>query len=137
MHQLPLMRFRIYLATPEAPETAHEVHDLVVIPADRMKAERLSTQLLAPSQRGKSAREDHAETWALLWLWCAATRAGVTAQGFEDFTGWVLDYDRLKLTDDGQLVVVGGPDDTDDDDLEAEDDPEVGPTRPVAGTTSP
>jgi hypothetical protein len=105
-----------------------------------MKAERLSTQLLAPSQRGKSAREDHAETWALLWLWCAATRSGVTAQGFEDFTGWVLDYDRLKLTDDGQLVVDGAEDtdelDDDDDELEAED-PEVGPTPLAVPTSSP
>lgn len=133
---LQLQRFRVHLGDPNQP-TPEATHDLVILPADRMRAERLSTQLLAPSQRGKDARGENAETWLMLWLWCAATRVQLTADPFDDFAGRVLDYDRLKLTADGELVLAKRDDDQDEDDDEDDEDPELGPTRPTAPTPSP
>lgn len=94
---LKILRYRLYLLTdPTAPVDPAE-HDVVLLPVDRMRAERESTKLLTPSQRNRKA---HPETWMLLWLWCAAVRAGVTLEDFETFAGHVVDYDELDAAGD-------------------------------------
>lgn len=101
---MQLMRFRVYTAPdPQRPDEATTVaHDLLVMPADRMRAERASTTELPPAQRGPKATSSHPETWVLLWLWCAATRLGLTADKFPAWAATVVDYDRLDA--DGQAV---------------------------------
>lgn len=121
---MQLMRFRIYTDGPTGAETP-DTADLTVLPADRMRAERASTAELAPSQRGPGAAKAHPETWVLLWLWCAATRVGLTSAGFADWATTVLDYDRLDA--DGQLVAA----ETAPEDVEH---PAVDPTQ-LAGPT--
>jgi hypothetical protein len=116
---LTLLRFRVYTS-----ETTH--HDLTVIPADRMRAERASTTELPPSQRGEGASKVHRESYLMLWLWCAARRAQVTTDSFQTWAETVLDYDRL--TPEGEPVA----DDTPAEDVE--DEP-VGPTQTAALTT--
>lgn len=121
-----VMRFRIYTdpADATAPAASYVTHDLVILPADRMRAERESTTLLPPSQRGGNARKEHAETWILLWLWCSAVRHQITTESFKDWQLTVLDYDRLDA--DGNVVTR---------DAQEVDDPAVDPTQPGAPTT--
>lgn len=121
------MRFRIYTEGPD-PAANCVTHDLAILPADRMRAERASTKELPPSQRGPGAVKANSETYVLLWLWCAATRTGITAAGFAEWADTVLDYDRLNP--DG--TVQGDDDDPDDD-----DEPELGPTRPGEPMSGP
>lgn len=118
-----VQRFRVYLDA--GPATPTEL-DLAILPADRMRAERASTTELPPSQRGPNASQHHPNTWVLLWLWCAATRAGSTAAKFADWSLTVLDFDRLDA--DGELIPEGTP-------AEDVEDPQVDPTS-GAGATS-
>jgi hypothetical protein len=120
------MRFRVYL-TPTEPVTGTDDHDLMILPADRMRAERQSTQLLPPSQRGPGAVKAHPDTWVLLWLYCAAQRLQLTAgAGFDDWANRVQEYDRLDAH--GNVI----PPKTPEDQVE---DPAVDPTQ-TAATTS-
>lgn len=122
-----VQRFRVYCHEgADATATDPRHHDLAILPADRMRAERASTTELPPSQRGPNASQHHPNTWVLLWLWCAATRTGVTSDKFPDWSGTVLDFDRLDA--DGELVPEGTP----SEDVE---DPRVDPTT-EAGATS-
>lgn len=93
--------------------------DVTVMPADRMRAERLSTSVLPPSQRGPQAAKTHSETWVLLWLYTASQRLQHVAAdvSFEVWADTVLDYDRV--TADTEAV------------------PEVDPTQPTVPTPSP
>ncbi len=116
MSQIKLLRFRVEF-------TDATTLDLQVTPVDRMRAERESTTLLLPSQRSPQTSP---EAWALLWLWCTATRTGHTVDPFDTWAATVSEYARL--TRDGSLV----DDDTDPDEV-AET---VDPTRPAAPTPS-
>lgn len=121
---LTVLRFRVYLAaTPDTTPEDATGHDVLVLPADRMRAERESPALLPPSQRGPGAHKVHAETWLALWLWCAATRSGAFTGTHEEFTAALVDYDRLNR--DGTVA-------DDDDPGEA-----VPPTRTAMDTGSP
>jgi hypothetical protein len=118
-----VMQFRVYTAPDGTPAQT----DLLVLPADRMRAERSSTQLLPPSQRGANAVKAHAETWVLLWLYCAAQRLQLTAgAGFDDWANTVLDYDRLDA--DGNVVKAKTPEDQ-------VEDPAVDPTQTADSTS--
>lgn len=119
-------RFRVELLHP-VPGAETVTHDVTVMPADRMRAERLSTAELPPSQRGPAAMGSHPETWVLLWLWCAAKRTGLTEAGFEAFADTVAAYDRVGA--DGVPL-------EDDDPGEAEGEP-VDPTHGAAPTSLP
>ena len=120
------MRFRVYLA-PTEPVTGTDDHDLTILPADRMRAERASTQVLPPSQRGPGAVKAHPESWVMLWLYCAAQRLQLTGgAGFDDWANRVQDYQRLDAN--GQPVKS----DADEDQVV---DPAVDPTRTVATTS--
>jgi hypothetical protein len=121
-----VMRFRTYTLPAPTPEDTATERDLVILPADRMRAERFSTTLLPPSQRGAGAVQSHAETWVLLWLWCAATRLQQTAASFDEYADTVVAYDRL----DANGEVIG--DDTDTDEI---DPATVDPTQQAAATT--
>jgi len=124
-----VMRFRLHqLPHPELSIDQSLAYDLTILPADRMRAERMSTQVLPPSQRGPGAVKAHPESWVLLWLFCAAQRLQLTdGASFDDWANTVLDYDRLDAN--GELV--GGTE-------EAEvEDPAVDPTRTAAPTSSP
>lgn len=124
-----IMRFRVYVDDTQGHGQPVNplAYDLAIYPADRMRAERASTKELPPSQRGPGAIKANSETWVLLWLWCAATRLGVTTQPFSTWADLVLDYDRLN--DDGTVKTE------DDDDDDATEDPELGPTRPGVPTS--
>lgn len=117
-----VMRFRLHLLT-EGPDAEPTPHDVRVMPADRMRAERASSTELPPSQRGAGAAQAHAETWVLLWLWCAAKRLAVTTEPFSVFADQVADYTRLDA--DGQELA---------DDEEDQDPETVDPTQPVEST---
>lgn len=121
---MDLMRLRLYTGTPEAPAST----DLLILPADRMRAERASTKELAPSQRGAGAGQANPQSWTLLYLWCSATRVGLTSAGFSDWADTVLDYDRLGP--DGEPV-------TDAAELDELEDEPVDPTRPGEPTSGP
>ena len=123
-----VMRFRTYFITGGIDLSPPSV-DMTILPADRMRAERMSTQVLPPSQRGPGAVKAHPESWVLLWLFCAAQRLQLTdGAGFDDWANTVLDYDRLDAN--GDVV----PDKADPDQVE---DPAVDPTRTAAPTSSP
>lgn len=107
MAQIKLLRFRV-------EHTDGTTRDLQVTPVDRMRAERESTTLWPPSQRDRNA---HAEAWALLWLWCAASRLGDTDAPFAAYADTISDYARL--TRDGALV----GDDTDEEEATETVDP--------------
>ena len=117
---LTTLRFLLHVADRDS-------YEVVIMPADRMRAERASTSVLPPSQRGANAVKEHSETWVLLWLWCASKRLGHTDLEFEAFADTMLEYDRL--TDQGATV----DQDTDPDDLEGA----INPTRPGDNTLSP
>lgn len=120
------MRFRVYLTSADHAATPAE-HDVVILPADRMRAERASAQLLPPSQRGPGAVKAHPESWVLLWLFCAAQRLQlVSGVGFDEWANTVLDYVRLDA--DGNPV----PSKADEDQVAH---PAVDPTQ-TAATTS-
>lgn len=122
------MRFRLHLLDPDPASPADPIaHDVAVMPADRMRAERHSTSVLPPSQRGTDKLKAHAETWVLLYLWCACTRLKLTAEGFEQFADRVAEYDRL--TAEGTVL----DEDTDPDELEVP----VDPTHAEGSTPSP
>jgi hypothetical protein len=131
---MDLQRFRIYTDTdaagPHAPGDVYTAHDLTILPADRMRAERASTTELPPSQRGANAAKANSNTYVLLWLWCAATRAQLTTEGFQAWADTVLDFDPLDR--DGN--VKAKPSD-DDDELEAAET--VDPTQPGVPTSGP
>lgn len=115
-----VMQFRIYSA-------GYADGDVTVLPADRMRAERMSTKVLPPSQRGPQAAKTHSETWVLLWLYVASQRVQLVPDVI-DFDTWadhVLDYDRLDA--DGN--VPGAEDQV--------EDPAVDPTQPTEPTPSP
>lgn len=109
------MRFRLDLIDG----TTQEVQ---IMPGDRMRAERLSTTELPPSQRGTPAVKMFSETWCLLWLWCAATRLHLTTAPFPAFVDSLADYARLDA--EGAPVEDG----------EDPEDAPVDPTRPGAST---
>jgi hypothetical protein len=107
---LKLHRLRLYL-TADPNDTPREL-DIVVTPGDRMRAERQSTAVLPPSQRGAQAvRAAHAQTWLMLYAWCAATRCGYSGS-FEAFDLELLHYAELDAA--GELLE--DDDDPDDDD---------------------
>lgn len=118
---LKILRYRLYMIDPLNPADATLAPgdlltpSVVLMPADRMRAERESTKLLSPGQRDRKA---NAETWMLLWLWCAATRMGITSEGFEVFAGQVVDYDEVDAN--GEVV--------DPDDRDGEAGADVDPT---------
>jgi hypothetical protein len=123
---LKLHRLRLYF-TPgaDADEPARDL-DIIVTPGDRMRAERFSTAVLPPSQRGAQAvRAAHAQTWLMLYAWCAATRMGY-AGDFEAFDLELLHYAELGA--DGELLE--DDDEPDDDDAES-----VPPTVPGPPTS--
>lgn len=120
---MDLQRFRIYHPAEGADYTTH---DLTIIPADRMRAERASTAELPPAQRGPGATKAHPNTWLLLWLWCSATRVGATSAKFPDWSATVLDFDPLDAQ--GQPVTAPAQAET----LEAE---AVDPTTGAGPTT--
>lgn len=123
MSDLKLHRMRLYI-TDDPAATPLEL-DIVVTPGDRMRAERESTALLPPSQRGAQAvRTAHSQTWFMLYAWCAAKRSGY-AGSFEAFDLELLHYDELGP--DGELLEDAEPDDDEADDDEAETVP---PTVP-------
>lgn len=119
-----MMTFRVHTG----PDTSH---DLPILPADRMRAERMSTKVLPPSQRGPQAAKTHSETWVLLWLYVASIRLQLVdaSVDFETWADTVWDYDRLDI--DGNVV-----DHTPEAQAEAED-PAVDPTQRAELTTSP
>jgi hypothetical protein len=119
---LKLHRLRLYMC-PDG-DIAHPTElDVIVTPGDRMRGERVSTDVLPPSQRGGSAvRTAHAQTWLMVYAWCAATRAGY-AGTFEAFGLELLHYAELGA--DGELIA-------DDDDDEAETVPPTVPDRPTS-----
>lgn len=121
---MQLQRFRVYTDDPDAPTT----HDLTLIPADRMRAERASTAELAPTQRGEDASKHHPNTWLMLWLWCSATRVGVTSAKFSDWCATVLDFDPLDA--DGNVKTRDPA-----TQAHAGDDPTLDPTQRVGATT--
>ena len=109
---MDLQRFRVYTDDETNPAT----HDLLILPADRMRAERASTNELPPNQRGPKASENHPNTWLMLWLWCAATRAGITSAKFSDWCATVMDFDPLdaegnvrKSADDTEVAAQLDP----------------------------
>jgi hypothetical protein len=128
---MDVMRFRAYLL-PEGPTAPGELLattdcDFLILPADRMRAERMSTQVLPPSQRGPGAVKAHPESWVLLWLYCAAQRTGWTdGDSFDAWADRVAEYDRLDAH--GQVVKRGT-------DPELVEQAAVDPTQPVASTT--
>lgn len=113
---LKILRYRLYLIDPHAAPAGRLLEgdllhpDVVLMPGDRMRAERESTKLLAPSQRDRKA---NAETWMMLWLWCAATRLGVFTGTLEDFAGVLVDYDELDAA--GAVIDKTTPKDERDD----------------------
>lgn len=118
-----VMSFRTHFATAPTGSV-----DLVVMPADRMRVERLSTQVLPPSQRGPGAVKAHPESWVLLWLFCAATRQlGDTGLSFDQWADTVTDYERLDADGNPAKSKSDGP----------VEDPAVDPTQPTASTSSP
>ena len=122
MSDLKLHRLRLYLTAD--PNTTPDELDIVVTPGDRMRAERESTAVLPPSQRGAQAvRSAHAQTWLMLYAWVAAKRCGYTGS-FEAFDLELLHY--AELGPDGELL----EDDDDDDAGEA-----VPPTVPGPPTS--
>lgn len=124
---MDVQRFRIYChEAGDATTTDPRTHDLTILPVDRMAAERASTADLPPSQRGPGAAKHHPNTWLLLWLWASAKRAKLTDQKFAEWSGTVLDFDRLDAN--GQLVT----DDTDPEDVE---EPQLDPTSGAAATS--
>lgn len=127
MTTLTIRRIRLYFdaGTGDLTDPPREL-DVAILPGDRMRAERLSTTLLAPAQRsGPTARREHAETWLLLYVWCSATRTGY-AGGFDQFSDELLHY--AELTSAGELLEDG--DELDDDDAET-----VPPTVPGLSTS--
>lgn len=112
---LKILRYRLYMIDPLNPAGAALAAgdlltpDVVVMPGDRMRAERESTKLLAPGQRDRKAA---AESWMLLWLWCSATRLGIFAGSFEDFAGVLVDYDEVDAN--GDVIDADDPDEADE-----------------------
>jgi hypothetical protein len=126
MTDLKLHRLRLYLTDRTNPTAEPGELDIVVTPGDRMRAERESTALLPPSQRGVQAvRAAHAQTWLMLYAWCAAKRSGYPGS-FEAFDLELLHY--AELGPDGELIA--DDDEPDDDDAET-----VPPTVPGPPTS--
>ncbi len=118
---MDVMRFRVHL-DPTGELADPPTADLRVLPVDRMKAERVSTDLLAPSQRGPNASTQHSETWLMLWLWCTAHRLQVFTGTWEVWQATVVDYSRL--TTDGEPLEAG----------DTPDEESVDPTTSAAPT---
>lgn len=123
---LKLHRLRLYFDADPLDAQPREHLDIIVTPGDRMRAERFSTAVLPPSQRGaQQVRAAHAQTWLMLYAWCAATRMGY-AGDFEAFDLELLHYAELDA--DGELLE--DDDEPDDDDAES-----VPPTVPGPPTS--
>jgi hypothetical protein len=122
---LKLHRLRLYLQDRTNTAAPAGELDVVITPGDRMRAERVSTTVLPPSQRGAQAvRAAHAQTWLMLYAWCAAVRCGYPGD-FEAFDLELLHY--AELGPDGELL---------EDDDPADDDGEtVPPTVPGPPTS--
>lgn len=127
MTDLKLHRLRLYLTdAPGDPTATPRELDIVVTPGDRMRAERESTAVLPPSQRGGQAvRTAHAQTWLMVYAWCAAKRAGYVGS-FEAFDLELLHY--AELTPAGELL----EDDDEPDEDEAETVPPTVPGPPTS-----
>jgi hypothetical protein len=122
---LKLHRLRLYMC-PDGDTANPTELDVIVTPGDRMRGERVSTDVLPPSQRGGSlVRQHHAQTWLMVYAWCAATRAGYTGS-FEAFGLELLHY--AELGPDGELLA----DDDEPDEDDAETVPPTVPGRPTS-----
>jgi hypothetical protein len=127
MTTLKIHRLRLYFdaGTGDPTDPPTEL-DVAILPGDRMRAERLSTHELPHAQRsGPGARREHAETWLLLYAWCAATRCGY-AGTFEQYGRELLHYAELDAA--GELLEDG-------DELDPDDAETVPPTVPGLPTS--